>query len=63
MAAQRRKRLPPIRPGEVLADALDEGGLTANHLAMQLSVPANRITAIVKGQRSISVDTAMRLGR
>ncbi len=56
-------KLTPIHPGEVLADAIQEAGLTVNSVALGLCVPANRIGAIVKGQRSISVDTAMRLAR
>ena len=56
-------KLAPIHPGEVLADAIQEAGLTVNALALQLRVPANRIGAIAKGRRSVSVDTAMRLSR
>jgi addiction module HigA family antidote len=50
-------------PGEILKDVLDEAGLTANALALALRVPANRIGAIVKGQRVITADTALRLAR
>ncbi len=52
----------PIHPGEILADELEELGLSAAELARQLAVPANRITQIVAGKRSISGDTALRLG-
>lgn len=38
-------------------------GLTANQLAMSLRIPANRITAIIAGKRSITADTALRLAR
>jgi addiction module HigA family antidote len=38
-------------------------GLSANALALALHVPANRITAILNGDRSVTADTAMRLGR
>lgn len=62
-ADARRKRLPPIHPGEVLQDVLNEAGLTANALALALRVPANRIGAILKGQRGITGDTALRLAR
>ena len=51
----------PVHPGEILADELDELGMTANALAKALSVPANRVTAILKGQRGITADTALRL--
>jgi antitoxin HigA-1 len=63
MATTRERRLPPIHPGEVLRDLLDEAGLTVNALALALRVPANRIGGIVKGQRGITGDTALRLAR
>jgi addiction module HigA family antidote len=51
----------PIHPGEHLAVELEELGMSASELARHLDVPPNRITAILKGQRSISGDTALRL--
>ncbi len=63
MAIKSAKRLPPIHPGDVLRDLLNEAGLTVNALAMALRVPANRIGGIAKGQRGITADTALRLGR
>jgi addiction module HigA family antidote len=63
MATKQPKRLPPIHPGEVLHDLLNEAGLTVNALATALRVPANRIGGIVKGQRGITADTALRLAR
>lgn len=51
-----------IYPGEHLAAELEELSLSASELARQLSVPTNRITAILKGQRAITGDTALRLG-
>lgn len=59
----RTRKLTPVHPGDVLGDLLGECGLTANALAMALRVPANRIGGIVKGQRGITGDTALRLGR
>lgn len=54
----------PIHPGEILkTEFLDEFGLTAYALAKALRVPANRITAIVNGDRAITADTALRLAR
>ena len=58
-----RKKLPPIHPGELLRDELDEIGVSMNELARSLRVPMNRISAIVNGKRAITVDTAMRLAR
>jgi antitoxin HigA-1 len=52
-----------IHPGEHLADAIDAMGITATHLARDLHVPPNRITAILQGQRAITADTALRLAR
>lgn len=53
----------PIHPGEVLKEELTEIGMTANAFAQALHVPANRITAILKGNRSITADTALRISR
>ncbi len=51
-----------IHPGEHLAAELEELSLSASELARRLSVPPNRITTILKGQRAITGDTALRLG-
>jgi len=57
------KRLDPIHPGEVLLeDFMKPLGLSINQLARDLDVPPNRIGAIVNGMRSITADTALRLG-
>ena len=56
--------LPLAPPGDLLRDEfMAPLGLSANALAAALHVPANRITAILKGARGITVDTALRLGR
>jgi addiction module HigA family antidote len=52
----------PIHPGIHLAEELEGLGLSAAEFARQIDVPANRVTAILNGQRSISADTALRLG-
>jgi addiction module HigA family antidote len=57
------KKLPPIHPGEILAEELQELGLTMNQFAKALHVPPNRITAIIKGTRGITAETALRLAR
>jgi addiction module HigA family antidote len=54
----------PVHPGEILLEEFMKGsapGINANTLAKALEVPPNRITAIIKGQRSITGDTAVRL--
>ena len=53
----------PVHPGEILREELDELGLSANALAKALDVPTNRITAILRGQRGVTADTALRLAR
>lgn len=52
---------PPIHPGEILADELNELDLSAASLARELHVPTNRITQILNGTRAITADTALRL--
>ena len=52
----------PIHPGEHLAEELSALDMSAAELARQLKVPTNRISQILKGQRAITGDTALRLG-
>ena len=52
-----------VHPGEILSEELQELGMSANALAVELGVPTNRITAILKGQRGITAGTALRLSR
>jgi antitoxin HigA-1 len=60
----REKKLRPIHPGEILLEEFMKPlELSMNQLAIELRVPASRINAIVAGDRSISADTALRLGR
>ncbi|MEZ4615436.1 MAG: HigA family addiction module antitoxin [Caldilineaceae bacterium] len=54
---------PPIHPGEILADELDELQMSAAELARLLHVPTNRITQILAGRRAVTADTALRLGQ
>ena len=51
-------------PGEVLsAEFLHPLGMSVNALALSLRVPATRLGAIVKGERAVTADTALRLAR
>lgn len=50
-------------PGVVLREELRARAMSANQLALAIRVPANRITSILRGERSISAETALRLGR
>jgi len=56
--------MPPIaHPGRLLRRELVARALSANRLALDLGVPSGRITDILNGRRSITADTAVRLGR
>ena len=58
------KNLSPIHPGEILLeDFMKPLGLTQYRLARELRVTPIRISQIINGKRSISVDTALRLAR
>jgi len=50
-------------PGRLLKRELQARNLSANRLALDLGVPSGRITDILNGRRSITADTAVRLGR
>jgi addiction module HigA family antidote len=50
-------------PGRLLKRELVARELSANRLALDLGVPSGRITDILNGRRSITADTAVRLGR
>lgn len=57
-------RLDPVHPGEVLLhDFLEPMSLSQLRLATETGLPVSRINAIVRGDRSITADTALRLGR
>jgi addiction module HigA family antidote len=61
---QRMNSMPPIsHPGRLLKRELTARALSANRLALAIGVPSGRITDILNGRRSISADTAVRLGR
>ena len=54
--------LAPVHPGEVLAEEfLRPMGLSAARLARRIGVPANRVSEIAAGRRSVTGDTALRL--
>jgi addiction module HigA family antidote len=58
------KKLAPVHPGEVLLEEfLKPMGISQNHLAMKICVPARRINEIVLGKRRITADTALRLAQ
>jgi addiction module HigA family antidote len=53
----------PIHPGEILADELEEIGLSAKKLADLLEVPPNRLYQLLAGKHNVTADTALRLSR
>jgi len=56
-------KIPPVHPGEILSeDFLKPMGISQNKLALAMRVPANRVSEIIRGKRSISAETALRLG-
>ena len=62
--ARAKREIAPVHPGEILLEEfLKPLRMTMHELALALRVPANRISQIVEGKRSISADTALRLGR
>jgi addiction module HigA family antidote len=59
-----KKKLSPIHPGEILGEEfLKPMGISQYRLAKDISVPPRRINEIVHGKRSITADTALRLGK
>ena len=52
----------PIHPGKTLREDLVALDMSATELARRIEVPVNRITQILNGQRTITGDTALRLG-
>ena len=60
----KKKKLPPIHPGEILMEEfLKPMGISQYRLAKDISVPPRRINEIVHEKRGITADTALRLGR
>jgi antitoxin HigA-1 len=60
----RKKHLEPIPPGEILLEEfMKPKQISINRLARDIDVPPNRISMIVRGQRAITADTALRLGK
>lgn len=58
------KKIKPIHPGEILLEEfLKPMNLSQNRVALEIGVPPRRINEIVLGKRSITPDTALRLGR
>ncbi len=60
----RTNKMPPVHPGEILMEEfLTPMGISQYRLSRDISVPPLRINDIVHGNRSVTADTALRLGR
>ena len=58
------KRLSPVHPGEILLEEfLKPLKISQNRLGRDLGVPAQRINEIIRGRRTVTVDTALRLAK
>ena len=58
------RKMPPVaHPGRLLRREITARDFSASRLALDLGVPSGRITDILNGRRSITADTAVRLGR
>lgn len=58
-----KSRIEPIHPGAYLKEILGELGLSQYRLAQELGVPAMRSSHVVRGQRPMTAELALRLGR
>ena len=58
-----KNKMRPVHPGEILKDELEALDMNPSSLSKLLMVPPNRIIDILKGKRSITPDTALRLSR
>jgi addiction module HigA family antidote len=57
-------RLAPVHPGDVLwLDFIQPLGLTQTAVAVGTGIPVSRIHSIIRGERGVSADTALRLGK
>jgi addiction module HigA family antidote len=58
------KTLPPVHPGEVLLeDFMKPAGLSQYRVAKDIGVSPLRISQIIRGKRSVTAETALRLAR
>jgi antitoxin HigA-1 len=61
---KKQELLPPIHPGEILREEfMAPLGISINQIARDLRVPVTRMSEIVNERRSVTADTALRLGR
>ncbi len=58
-----KARIAPVHPGEYLRELLEELGLSQYRLAQEIAVAPMRISHVVRGQRPVTAELALRLGR
>jgi antitoxin HigA-1 len=58
-----KSRITPVHPGVYLKEILDELGVSQYRLAQELGVPAMQVNHVVRGQRPLNAELALRLGR
>src|SRR5580693_4079535 len=64
MSRKKTDRIPFPHPGKTIReDYLNPLGMSVNKLALELRVPATRMTEIINGRRGVTADTALRLAR
>jgi addiction module HigA family antidote len=63
MRKMNKDLIPLTHPGEHLLEMLEDYGLTQYRLAKELGIQQTRVMQIIKGERSITADSAIRLGR
>ena len=58
------KKHPPVHPGEILqAEFLEPLAISRSRLALETGIPPRRVSEIVRGERAIQAETALRLAR
>jgi antitoxin HigA-1 len=57
------EKLPPIHPGEALAETLREAAITPSSAAIAMGLPPSTLTRIIKGQRNVTAPIALRIAR
>ena len=50
-----------IHPGAILKEDLADAGISINELARSIRVPPNRLSRVIRGERGVTADTALRL--
>lgn len=57
------KKIKPVHPGDYLRELLDDFGISARHLAQHIDVSPMRVSLLLRGQRPVTAELALRLER